>query len=188
MVLTEKGKTILAVSLFTAMLISLVYNLSIDPRSLYDPGDSNSDKLIKKQRIHKRSKDADKERDLVQLYLLKGKQVRYASDRGRNIFTFTEKRKPVKADEASPLLLTSKPTGEETEKPKPDIFVPFTYVGFAIVEKKNVAIIKDNRNSKIYVSYENGYINRNEFLVKEITPKKITMVRLSNHKALEIER
>lgn len=187
MALTEKGKTILAVSLFAAMLISLVYNLSIDPRSLYDPNDSNGDKLIKKQRIHKRSKDAKREDSLVQLDLLKGRQVRYESDRGRNIFAFTEKRKPVK-DKISPLLLTSKPTGEETVKTKPDVFVPFTYIGFAIVEKKNVAIIKDNRNSKIYVSYENGYINRNEFLVKEITPKKITLVRLSNHKALEIER
>ncbi len=190
MKVTEKTKIYLAVVFAVIFIASLVYNLSIDPRSMYEKGESPREELEQQDRIRDKEKPVDENRDsFLRMDLLNNRKILYESNRGKNIFSLNapnrEVSKPV--TKLTPVVRREKPV-VTPQPPERKEFEPFTYMGLALAKGKKIAIIEDKRNSKIYLAYEDGYLNKDEFLVKEITAKKVVLVRLSNKVELEIKR
>ena len=190
MAINEKSKTLLAISLFVIFVISLIYNLSKDPRSLYEKGDSPREELIEQQKQRAHGITKDEKLSIINLDLLKSRSYTYDSSISRNIFKYGDFAKKETATEVvKPKNLVQEnkpPVVQQPEVIKPRS--PFEYVGYAQTEGKDIAIIQSINDSKIHVICSGMYFLRKQYKVEEISKKKIVLKNTINQELIEILR
>ncbi|MBN2135101.1 MAG: hypothetical protein JW737_05180 [Acidobacteria bacterium] len=190
MAITEKSKTLLAISLFVIFVISLIYNLSKDPRNLYEKGDSPREELIEQQKQRAHGIIKDEKLSIINLDLLKSRSYTYDSSISRNIFKYGDFAKK----ETTPEIVKPKTLVQENKPPiiqQPEIIKPrspFDYVGYAQTDGKDIAIIQGISDNKIHVICNGMYFLSKQYKVEEITKKKIVLKNTVNQELIEISR
>lgn len=182
MTITEKTKTNIAIALFTVFLASLVYNLSRDPRKIYEPSESPRKELLEQQHKRKTGAGRIREESLLKIDLLDTSVVRYSSDSGRNIFSLQAPPEPVVKPKTAPAKETvSAPVIQEpviVEK-------PFLFVGFAQSDEKNLAVLLEKNTQKMIIVYS-GMDLGNGMVVKKVERKKVTLFDSNTNQEIEI--
>lgn len=181
MALTDKTKKLLAAGLFALLVISVVYNLSRDPRSIYKPGESPRD-VLQEQRKHRMNPVKENEESLLKINLLDGSAVRYNSEKGRNIFSLLPPQEPVVKPKTTPAAVVAAPVVQEQPV---RIEKPYQYVGFAQADNKNYAALLEKNSGKMLIVYD-GMNLGNGYIVKSVERKRILLFDSNNKLELEL--
>jgi hypothetical protein len=181
MALKEKTKNMLAAGLFILFVVSIAYNLSRDPRSIYEPGESPRSTLLEQQRRRINPVKENGDESLLKINILDSSAAKYHSESGRNIFTFTAPQEPVVKSKSTPATAVAVPVVQEPLK----VEKPFLYVGFAQSGNKNFAVLLEKNTSKMFIAYE-GVNLGNGYIVKFVSSKKVMLLDNNTNQEMEL--
>jgi len=181
MALTEKTKNLLAAGLFALFVISIAYNLSRDPRSIYEPGESPRNALLEQQHRRINPVGGNGEESLLKINILDSSSVKYHSERGRNIFSLAAQPVPVVKPKTTPATAVAAPVVQEPVR----VEKPFLYVGFAQTEGRSFAVLFEKNTSKMFIAYP-GMDLGNGYKVKLVDRKKVLILENNSNQEIEL--
>jgi hypothetical protein len=181
MKLNEKTKNMLAAGLAVLFVVSVAYNLSRDPRSIYEPGESPRSELLEQQRRRTNPVRGIGEESLLKINILDSSAVKYHSERGRNIFSLAAPPEPAVKPKTTAVAETAVPAVQEPRIPEK----PFLYVGFAQSDNKNFAVLLDKNTSKMFIAYT-GVNLGNGYIVKLVDRKKVMLFDSNSNQEVEL--
>ena len=181
MTITQRTKTYLAVILLVFLIASIIYNLSRDPRSLYESSENPRQVLLEQQRNRRNASNQETEESLLKIGLLDRAAVKYSSEHSRNIFSLAAPPEPTIKPKNTPAAIVAQPVIQEPVK----LDKPFTYVGFAQSDDKNFAVLLEKNTSKMFIAY-NGVNLGNGYIVKFVDRKKVMLLNTNTNEEMEL--
>jgi hypothetical protein len=181
MTITQKTKTYLAVILFVLLAVSIIYNLTRDPRSLYESTENPRQVLLEQQRHRRNVSTEIHEESLLKIGLLDSSAAKYSSERSRNIFSLAAPPEPIVKQKSTPPTVIAQPVVQMPVAQDK----PFTYVGFAQSDGKNFAVLLEKNTSKMFIAYD-GVNLGNAYIVKFVDRKKVMLINSNTNEEMEL--